>query len=270
MFFMLCALFADFRVTPALSTVAEIAPKGEHGIRHAETCQRGFYAALFVVATVGSKYGLRIASGLIVQGPKPLRESESDFRMLMQYITCDLLCDHFLNHLLLRKLLTDDDQKTFKYLILFDVDDYKDVKSGQPLVTFSCSKFSPNQYFEDVCPRTTCTFHNNGMITITGAIIKWKCGMPTSVAAKASQAKPSHGNILRPHYPGLAFTIIGIWHTLNTIKTYKLKGPSNFTSSTWFPFTSTTPVTIPKHSELYLLLSFSAAAAPSKSSTTLF
>ncbi|OAY63917.1 hypothetical protein ACMD2_20828 [Ananas comosus] len=70
------------------------------------------------------------------------------------------------------------------------------------------------------------------------------------------------GTFLGHIIPGLAFTIIGIWHTLNTIKTYKLKGPSNFTSSTWFPFTSTTtPVTIPKHSELYLLLSFSAAAA---------
>ncbi|OAY81699.1 hypothetical protein ACMD2_13028 [Ananas comosus] len=34
-----CAQFTEFRVARALPTVAGIAPKGEHGLRHAETCQ---------------------------------------------------------------------------------------------------------------------------------------------------------------------------------------------------------------------------------------
>nr|CAD1842505.1 unnamed protein product [Ananas comosus var. bracteatus] len=39
MLFMLCAQFTEFRVARALPTVAGIAPKGEHGLRHAETYQ---------------------------------------------------------------------------------------------------------------------------------------------------------------------------------------------------------------------------------------
>nr|CAD1825987.1 unnamed protein product [Ananas comosus var. bracteatus] len=84
MFFMLCALFANFRVTPALSAVADITPKGEHGLRHVETCQRGFYATLSIVAAVGSKYGLGITSGLIVQGPGPLRRPKMHFRSVFR------------------------------------------------------------------------------------------------------------------------------------------------------------------------------------------
>uniref|UniRef100_A0A6V7QVB7 Uncharacterized protein n=1 Tax=Ananas comosus var. bracteatus TaxID=296719 RepID=A0A6V7QVB7_ANACO len=66
----------------------------------------------------------------------------------------------FLNHPLLCDLLTDDDQKILKYLILFD-------------------KFSPNPYFEDACLRKTYIFHGDGIVTITGATIKWKEGMYT-------------------------------------------------------------------------------------------
>ncbi|XP_072979775.1 uncharacterized protein [Typha angustifolia] len=66
------------------------------------------------------------------------------------------------------------------------------------------------------------------------------------------------GTFLGHLVPGLAFTFIGLWHTLNTIKTYKLKGPSNFTSTTWFPFP--TPISYLKHLELYLLFSFSILA----------
>ncbi|CAD6245441.1 unnamed protein product [Miscanthus lutarioriparius] len=38
--------------------------------------------------------------------------------------------------------------------------------------------------------------------------------------------------------PGLAFAILGVWHTLNTVKGYKLRGASGFRSATWFPFPS--------------------------------
>ncbi|WOL08842.1 hypothetical protein Cni_G17595 [Canna indica] len=63
------------------------------------------------------------------------------------------------------------------------------------------------------------------------------------------------GTFLGHIVPGLAFALFGLWHTLNTIRSYKLKGPSNFTSATWFPFPTI------KHLELYLLLSFSLLAA---------
>lgn len=66
------------------------------------------------------------------------------------------------------------------------------------------------------------------------------------------------GTFLGHLVPGLAFAILGIWHTLNTIKSYKLKGASGFRSSTWFPFPSPLPAL--KHLELYLLLAFSALA----------
>lgn len=58
--------------------------------------------------------------------------------------------------------------------------------------------------------------------------------------------------------PGLAFTLVGLWHTLNTIRAYKLKGHSHFTSTTWFPLS--TSISILKHLELYLLFSFSIFA----------
>ncbi|XP_047073056.1 transmembrane protein 45B-like [Lolium rigidum] len=66
------------------------------------------------------------------------------------------------------------------------------------------------------------------------------------------------GTFLGHFVPGLAFAILGMWHMLNTIKAYKLKGTSGFRSATWFPFPSPLPGL--KHLELYLLLAFSALA----------
>ncbi|WVZ92580.1 hypothetical protein U9M48_038631, partial [Paspalum notatum var. saurae] len=63
------------------------------------------------------------------------------------------------------------------------------------------------------------------------------------------------GTFLGHFLPGLAFAILGVWHTLNTVKGYKLKGASGFRSATWFPFPSPLPGL--RHLELYLLLSFS-------------
>ncbi|XP_064973074.1 uncharacterized protein LOC135617093 [Musa acuminata AAA Group] len=67
------------------------------------------------------------------------------------------------------------------------------------------------------------------------------------------------GTFVGHFVPGLAFTFLGLWHTHSTIRSYKLKGPSNFSSSTWFPFPS--PISILHHLELYLLGSFSILAA---------
>ncbi|KAJ1268785.1 hypothetical protein BS78_07G160300 [Paspalum vaginatum] len=66
------------------------------------------------------------------------------------------------------------------------------------------------------------------------------------------------GTFLGHFLPGLAFAILGVWHTLNTVKGYKLKGASGFRSATWFPFPSPLPGL--RHLELYLLLSFSVLA----------
>lgn len=66
------------------------------------------------------------------------------------------------------------------------------------------------------------------------------------------------GTFLGHFLPGLAFSILGMWHTLNTVKAYKLKGASGFRSAAWFPFPSPLPGL--KHLELYLLLSFSVLA----------
>ncbi|CAO2191726.1 unnamed protein product [Urochloa humidicola] len=66
------------------------------------------------------------------------------------------------------------------------------------------------------------------------------------------------GTLLGHFVPGLAFAILGLWHTLNTVKSYKLRGASGFCSTTWFPFPS--PLPWLRRLELYLLLSFSLLA----------
>ncbi|KAK3123605.1 hypothetical protein QOZ80_8AG0633480 [Eleusine coracana subsp. coracana] len=66
------------------------------------------------------------------------------------------------------------------------------------------------------------------------------------------------GTLLGHLLPGLAFAILGLWHTLNTVRSYKLKGASGFRSATWYPFPSPLPGL--KHLELYLLIAFSVLA----------
>ncbi|XP_058078657.1 uncharacterized protein LOC131226986 [Magnolia sinica] len=58
--------------------------------------------------------------------------------------------------------------------------------------------------------------------------------------------------------PGLAFTFLGLWHIINTIRAFKLRGLISFTSRPWYPFT-TSSFTI-KHLELLTILSFSILA----------
>ncbi|RLN04013.1 hypothetical protein C2845_PM13G19570 [Panicum miliaceum] len=66
------------------------------------------------------------------------------------------------------------------------------------------------------------------------------------------------GTFLGHFLPGLAFAILGVWHTVSTVRAYKLRGASGFRSATWFPFPS--PLRGLRRLELYLLLSFSALA----------
>jgi len=78
----------------------------------------------------------------------------------------------FLSHPLLSELLTEEDQKIFKYLDSVDVDD-SDVKSGYSINL----NFSENPYFEDKKLTKTYVFADDGTTTINATSIKWKEGM---------------------------------------------------------------------------------------------
>ncbi|KAF2545825.1 hypothetical protein F2Q70_00020143 [Brassica cretica] len=76
----------------------------------------------------------------------------------------------FLSHPALGELLTEEDQKIFKYLSSLDVEDAKD-------------HFNPNPYFEDEKLTKTFTFLEEGTTKITATPIKWKegKGLPNGV-----------------------------------------------------------------------------------------
>ncbi|XP_031107789.1 NAP1-related protein 2-like isoform X1 [Ipomoea triloba] len=79
----------------------------------------------------------------------------------------------FLSHPALGDLLSEEDQKIFKYFDSLNVEDFKDVTSGYS-ITFN---FKPNPYFEDAKLVKTYTFLEEGTTQITGTDIKWKEGM---------------------------------------------------------------------------------------------
>ncbi|PRQ53633.1 putative nucleosome assembly protein (NAP) [Rosa chinensis] len=79
----------------------------------------------------------------------------------------------FLSHPALSDLLSEEDQKIFKYLSSLDVEDFKDVKSGYA-IRFN---FNGNPYFEDTKLTKTFTFFDDGTTKIAGTTIKWKEGM---------------------------------------------------------------------------------------------
>ncbi|XP_010471547.1 PREDICTED: NAP1-related protein 1 [Camelina sativa] len=85
----------------------------------------------------------------------------------------------FLSHPALGDLLTEEDQKIFKYLSSLEVEDAKDVKSGYS-ITFN---FSSNPFFEDAKLMKTFTFFEEGTTKITATPIKWKegKGLPNGV-----------------------------------------------------------------------------------------
>ncbi|KAG6412273.1 hypothetical protein SASPL_124947 [Salvia splendens] len=79
----------------------------------------------------------------------------------------------FMSHPALTELLTEEDQKIFKYLDNLEVEDFKDVKSGYS-ITFM---FKPNPHFEDTKLTKTFSFLEEGVTKITATNIKWKEGM---------------------------------------------------------------------------------------------
>lgn len=58
--------------------------------------------------------------------------------------------------------------------------------------------------------------------------------------------------------PGLALALLGLWHTINTIRSYLVKGHANFTVRFWHQFN--TLKSRLKHLELVSILSFSVLA----------
>lgn len=116
---------------------------------------------------------------------KPVYDKRND---LIKSIP-DFWLTAFLSHPALSELLTEEDQKIFKYLNNLEVEDFKDVKSGYS-ITFN---FKPNPYFEDTKLTKTVTFLEEG-ITIIATSIKWKEGMgiPNGVAEDQKGNKRSH------------------------------------------------------------------------------
>ncbi|KAK4394473.1 NAP1-related protein 2 [Sesamum angolense] len=96
----------------------------------------------------------------------------------------------FMSHPALSELLTEEDQKIFKYLSDLEVEDFEDVKSGYS-ISF---KFNPNPYFEDTNLTKTFTFLEEGITKITATSIKWKEGMgiANGLAEEKKGNKRSH------------------------------------------------------------------------------
>lgn len=66
------------------------------------------------------------------------------------------------------------------------------------------------------------------------------------------------GTLIGHIVPGLALFLLGLWHTINTIKAYFGRGPSNFTVRFWYQF-NVFHCRL-KHLELISILSFSILA----------
>lgn len=79
----------------------------------------------------------------------------------------------FLSHPHLSDLLTEDDQKAFKYLQSVNVEDLGDIKSGYK-ITF---EFVPNPYFEDSKLCKVFRYVDDAAVTDVGNAPHWKDGM---------------------------------------------------------------------------------------------
>ncbi|KAK3011769.1 hypothetical protein RJ639_012552, partial [Escallonia herrerae] len=98
----------------------------------------------------------------------------------------------FLSHPALGDLLTEEDEKIFKYLSSLDVEDFKDVKSGYSIAF----NFKSNPYFEDSKLTKSFTFLDEGTTKVTATSIKWKegKGVPNGVANEKDGNKRSHAD----------------------------------------------------------------------------
>ncbi|KAJ8563216.1 hypothetical protein K7X08_031668 [Anisodus acutangulus] len=96
----------------------------------------------------------------------------------------------FLSHPVLGDLLTEEDQKIFKFLSSIEVEDSKDVKLGYS-ITFN---FKPNPFFENSKLSKTYTVLEDGRTKITATTIKWKegKGIPNGIVQEKKGNKRSH------------------------------------------------------------------------------
>ncbi|KAA8545917.1 hypothetical protein F0562_020632 [Nyssa sinensis] len=76
--------------------------------------------------------------------------------------------------------------------------------------------------------------------------------------APSLETEASMGTFVGHIVPGLALALLGLWHTINTIRAYHLKGSTNFKSRFWYPLKS--PLSKLEHLELIFILSFSIFA----------
>ncbi|XP_050104161.1 NAP1-related protein 2-like isoform X2 [Malus sylvestris] len=86
----------------------------------------------------------------------------------------DFWLTSLMSHPVLCDILSEEDQKIFKYLNSIDVVDFKDDKMLGYSVTFN---FNGNPYFEDTKLTKTFTFIDGETTKIIGTPIKWKEGM---------------------------------------------------------------------------------------------
>ncbi|KAI3675267.1 hypothetical protein L1987_84855 [Smallanthus sonchifolius] len=63
------------------------------------------------------------------------------------------------------------------------------------------------------------------------------------------------GTLVGHLVPGSALALLGLWHIINTVRAYHLKGPNHFRSRFWHPFMS--PSSKLAYMELFLIVSFS-------------
>ncbi|KAK1357746.1 DNA replication factor/protein phosphatase inhibitor SET/SPR-2 [Heracleum sosnowskyi] len=96
----------------------------------------------------------------------------------------------FMSHPLLCGLLSEEDQKIFKYLSSLEVEEFKDVQSGYS-ISFN---FNSNPFFEDSKLTKSFTFLDEGLVKVTATKIKWKDGkgLPNGVAHDKKGNKRPH------------------------------------------------------------------------------
>lgn len=96
----------------------------------------------------------------------------------------------FMSHPLLCGLLSEEDQKIFKYLSSLEVEEFKDAQSGYS-ISFN---FNSNPFFEDSKLTKSFTFLDEGPTKVTATKIKWKDGkgLPNGVAHDKKGNKRPH------------------------------------------------------------------------------
>ncbi|XP_024402274.2 NAP1-related protein 2 [Physcomitrium patens] len=111
----------------------------------------------------------------------------------------------FLSHPVLCDLLTEDDQKVFKYLESLDVEDFKDVKSGYS-ISFN---FRTNPYFEDTKLTKEFRFSDDGSTSVSGTQPKWKDGMNLTNGVVAEKEGNKRGHQTEDRYELEALGVVG-------------------------------------------------------------